>query len=152
MLTSVKESTASLQLTDTTPTNHLHDWHWHHSTLHIPSLTHINPWLKVWSPILVISLERKRPAAKSTRGDSTEVGGITKKALCRFFRSLVFFLPAINDILLWWMYLSISKSNKVLSDLEIERYKLWQKGIVDTFDTFNKEVCLLLPVESRLQI
>ena len=27
MLTSVKESTASPQLTDTTPTNHLHDWH-----------------------------------------------------------------------------------------------------------------------------
>ena len=39
LLTSVKESTASPQLTDTTPTNHLHDWHWHHSTLHIPSLS-----------------------------------------------------------------------------------------------------------------
>ena len=39
LLTSVKESTASPQLTDTTPTNHLHDWHSHHSPFHIPSLT-----------------------------------------------------------------------------------------------------------------
>ena len=35
MLTSVKESTASPQLTDTTPTNHLDDWHY--------ALTPLNP-------------------------------------------------------------------------------------------------------------
>ena len=47
--------------------------------------------------IIVFNLVRKSPVAEKTRSASTDVGRITRKSLCRFSRSLVFFLPEIKE-------------------------------------------------------
>ena len=46
LLTSVKESTASPQLTDTTPTNHLHDWHWHQLIIFMTGTDTTQPFIR----------------------------------------------------------------------------------------------------------